>query len=221
MNLVFQVSIPGDESGNLMFSYRSHLYTSSCVSALKYSNRCHASYFCLRNKILDILSFHPWQRYVIFTDEIYDRFENILYVDSDVIIKPDAENVFERFSNRGFCATPVLYTNPDLEKPRLNNILRQCNKYNIDLNCYFNSGVFLVDKKTRIKIRELNFLNYLIFPEDNNDQPTINKLILDNDLFYRLDWKFNFLCKKNNFNSPRKEEAYFIHYLEKDLFEEV
>jgi lipopolysaccharide biosynthesis glycosyltransferase len=219
MNLVFQVSIQGDASGNKMFSYREELYEESCRRALGYSKKCNASYFCLRDKVVDLVDFHPgWQRYVIFTDERFDFYENILYLDSDVIVREGAENIFDRFSNRGFCAAPVLYTDPNLEDSRLRNIQTQCDTYNIDINYYFNTGVFVVDKETRRKIRSIDFQKNIVIPGDKNDQPAVNALVLNNNLFNRLDWRFNFICKAHSKEDPRKKDAYFLHYLDKDLF---
>ncbi len=213
-NLVFQVNIDSGTRGYTMFSYVPDLYDYASKAAMEYAKRVGASYLVLRAPLLDIHDYHPaWQRYSIF-EEAFDIYDWILYLDADVIARgPD---IFATYQTPGFHAVPVLDSDPFVEPARMASINRQAALFNLDIATYFNSGVFLVDRETRRAIRELKWKDRIL---DYNceDQPTINKIVHDKIGLTRMDWRFNFLLKRPD-QSARAQEAFFLHFLGKELF---
>jgi lipopolysaccharide biosynthesis glycosyltransferase len=216
-NLVLQVNIDSGRRGDGMFSFVPDLYDYASRAAMEYSKRTGASYMVLREPVLDIYDYHPaWQRYVMF-EEAFDIYDQILYLDADVVASgPD---IFERYKSPGFHAVPVLDSDPDIGPGIKASILRQVALFGLDLASYFNSGVILVDKKTRQKIRALQW-QARILDYNKEDQPTINKIVQDEIGLKKMDWRFNCLLKRQD-QLVRAKQAFFVHFLGKELFRAV
>jgi len=213
-NLVFQVNIDSGTRGYTMFSFVPDLYDYASRAAMEYARKVGASYLVLRQSVLDICDYHPaWQRYAIF-EQAFDIYDWILYLDADVVA--GGPDIFARYNTSGFYAVPVLESDPDVEPGRMGSIIRQAALFNLDLPSYFNSGVFLVDRATRKKIRDLQWKERIL---DYNceDQPTINKIVQEEIGLATMDWRFNFLLKRPD-QMARAKEAFFVHFLGKDLF---
>jgi lipopolysaccharide biosynthesis glycosyltransferase len=197
-----------------MFSYVPDLYRFASNAAMEYARSTGASYFVLRQPILDINDYHPaWQRYAMF-EEAFDVYDDVLYIDADVVVR--GPNIFEAYSQPGFRAVPVLDSDPDVEPARMASIHRQVELFGLDLQTYFNSGVLLVDRETRRKLRQLNWKDKIL-DYHCEDQPTINKIVQDEIGLSRMDWKYNFLYKRPD-QLHKAQDAYFIHFLGKELF---
>lgn len=213
-NLVFQVNIDSGARGYTMFSFVPDLYDYASKAAMEYAREVRASYLVLREPVLDICDYHPaWQRYAIF-EEDFDIYDWILYLDADVVAR--GPNIFERYHTPGFHAVPVLDSDPDVEPARMASIQRQATLFGLNIPSYFNSGVFLVDRETRKKIRKLRWKERIL---DYNceDQPTINKIVQEEIGLTVMDWRFNFLLKRPD-QIARAQEAFFVHFLGKELF---
>ena len=216
-NLVLQVNIDSGRRGNSMFSFVPDLYDYASRAAMAYAKKVGASYMVLRKPVLDIYDYHPaWQRYVMF-EEAFDIYDQILYLDADVVASgPD---IFERYNEPGFHAVPVLDSDPDVGPGIMASINRQVSLFDLDLPSYFNSGVILVDKKTRQQIRALQWQTRIL-DYNKEDQPTINKIVQDEIGLKRMDWKFNCLLKRQD-QLNRASRAFFVHFLGKELFRAV
>ena len=83
----------------------------------------------------------------------------------------------------------------------------------------FNSFVILVDKKTRQRIRALQW-QARILDYNKEDQPTINKIVQDEIGLKKMDWRFNCLLKRQD-QLDRARQAFFVHFLGKELFRAV
>jgi len=213
-NLVFQVNIDSGTRGYTMFSFVPQLYDFASRAAMEYAKSVGASYLNLKAPILDICDYHPaWQRYAVF-EEAFDIYDWILYLDADVVAS--GPNIFEKYHSPGFHAVPVLDSDPDVEPARMASIKRQAESFGLDIPSYFNSGVLLIDRETRKKIRELNWKERIL---DYNceDQPTINKIVQEEIGLSAMDWRFNFLLKRPD-QIARAQEAFFVHFLGKELF---
>ncbi len=213
-NLVFQVNIDSGNRGHTMFSYVPELYRYASQAALEYAREVGASYQVICRPVLDIYDFHPaWQRYVIFEPE-FDIYDWILYLDADVVARgPD---IFERYQEPGFYAVPVVDSDPNIEPGRKASIARQLTLFKLHESTYFNSGVLLVDRETRKKIRGLGWKNQIL-DFNNEDQPTINRIVQDHVGLRKLDWRFNFLLRRPD-QFERARQAFFIHFMSKNLF---
>ena len=216
--LVLQVSIDSGKRGRTMFSYIPELYEASAERARLYAARTGADYLAIHAPRLQICRAHPaWQRFVMFEPE-FDYYNQILYLDSDVLVRSDAPDIFETYPIEGFYAAPVLSSDPSPEKRRLDSIREQCELFGLDIDQYFNTGVILVGVCTRKRIRSLDW-PYKIIEYKGLNQPTFNKIVQNYIGLSIIDWRFNFLFKREN-QEDFIRQAYFIHFLGKALFDE-
>ena len=216
-NLVLQVNIDSGRRGDSMFSFVPDLYDYASRAAMAYAKSTGASYLVLREPVLDIYGFHPaWQRYVMF-EEAFDIYDQVLYLDADVVA--GGPDIFRQYDAPGFHAVPVLDSDPAVGPGIMASIQRQIDLFDLDLASYFNSGVMLVDRETRQQIRAMQWKSRIL-DYNQEDQPTINKIVQEAVGLKRLDWRYNCLLKRPD-QLERARQAYFIHFLGKELFRAV
>lgn len=234
-NLIVQVDIPANEllgSGG-GWKYSDHLYRESKSRAMEYAKSTGSDYFCIGKRHVDFR--HPtYERFHIY-NEMWDSYDNILYLDSDIIIKPDSPDIFEKHGNSGFCAYPVMNIKSDLDRfgiectsKEIRRFARESEKYYIPepylSTRYFNAGVHLVDKPTRVKMR--NVLDTYIWDAPVADQTCLNSMIANEEFEYSyLEFEYNTLL---GFVHPDQYPklysfGYFIHFLgnAKDTFQDI
>ena len=131
-----------------------------------YSQYCIASWtaWCKKNNIDfmaitkhdDRYKYPVWNKDLIF-DLVGDKYDKIIYVDSDTMIKWDAPNPFELYTEDDFCGA--------IDRSSLRWIINSIQEYGkffpgikLDLQNYFNSGVCFFSKKHKHIFEELKEL---------------------------------------------------------------
>lgn len=167
--LVIQVGIKLDcniDSQLSTFSYFEEMYAVSETHARKYAEHCGADYYIVKDK-------DDWApgsgKHVAFQKfKIYDflNYDQILYIDSDYIIKSNAPNIFDMYN--GFAAV----IDPS-------NTTALASDLGIPPNHYFNSGFMLFDKKTLLNTKETLMSYDLSAKWKLADQAILNKIIFE------------------------------------------
>jgi lipopolysaccharide biosynthesis glycosyltransferase len=138
------------------------------------------------------------------------EYEQVLYLDADILITPHAEDVFGFAKDK----SSLYMFNEGLSSDRSSelNLISSCLEAPVRDKNYFNAGVILfqnsVDFLTAIRIFELEFFlkNSPWF-----DQTYVNfKVRLKNIYVRNLDRAFNFMGGKND--TEKRFLASFIHY---------
>jgi len=231
-NLIVQVDIPGKVTDNVMHGYFDSLYETSKIQFAQYAKIVGADYLCIHCSRYPL---HPtYERFQIFEEE-FEQYDNILYVDCDIVPSADAKDIFREYEGKDFVAFSegaVFYgNNKEISEKlkisgRMENIIkRRTDKGYIQEesqylsnewleNQYFNGGVFLVSKNARRIVRNAGLNNYLqafsLF-----DQSAMNKMIFELNIpFTQLSYKFNglFHFYDNEKKSKVISSSYFIHF---------
>ncbi len=145
-------------------------------------------------------------------DECFDHYDQVLYIDSDVIIREEAPNIFVGKGLDRFWAVPVLSSDPKVEGSRRRSIEAQVAEIGLNIDRYFNTGVMLVGREMRQKIRALDWCSKIIEHPLKLNQPTINKIVKNHAELSVLDWRFNFLFVREN-QAEELKKAYFVHFV--------
>lgn len=138
--LVLQVQIKDEKaeaediSKASIFSYVKDIYNTSKELAEKYAKRCGADYYAISelNEWEPIAGWHPTYQKL----KLYDllQYDQILYIDSDYIIKESAPDIFEQYGPiSAVCLEQFAAENAD--------------KIGIPHDKYFNAGMLYLNKK--------------------------------------------------------------------------
>ena len=181
-----------------------------------YSQYCIASWtvWCKKNNIDfmaitkhdDRYKYPVWNKDLIF-DLVGDKYDKIIYVDSDTMIKWDAPNPFELYTEDDFCGA--------IDRSSLRWIINSIQEYGkffpgikLDLQNYFNSGVCFFSKKHKHIFEELKEL-YVNSGSELDKIKGVGK----------VQTVLNFIIKKNNIKLkeiPPTWNLFSIH--KKDMF---
>lgn len=81
---------------------------------------------------------------------LLDQYDQVLYVDADIIIRDDCPNLFDLVPNGKFAAHNEINRIDDIKRDLLDHRRRVAAENQLDINIddevYFNMGVFLVDR---------------------------------------------------------------------------
>tara|TARA_R110000772_G_scaffold194149_1_gene304944 strand:+ start:174 stop:923 length:750 start_codon:yes stop_codon:yes gene_type:complete len=181
-NIVFLINIIHDERS------RGQGYEWSIKSWEHYCKKYNCELFVLNDPLTDIKHMAPqWYKTYIFDllDNSEIEYDQILYVDSDTIIHPNAPNIFE-LSEHKFCAVPAVGS--------MDWICRSLETYSKFLfegfefpyYKYFNSGVMVMNKKHKPLFKKIqNFykenIDTIVHLQNNisvgKDQPVLNYFV--------------------------------------------
>lgn len=156
------------------------------------------------NQTISYISKHTYYRYIIA--DLFSNYDSALYLDSDLIINGNIEDLFE-LDLKGYLAAAV----PD------SWIMEDNYQYNLgfrDGEFYFNAGVILFNLKA-LRAESLVSSFFEINKEWSDhikfqDQDVLN-VALKNKV-YKLDLKYNFTLKDSLSNWNKAREAVIIHY---------
>ncbi|KZZ09847.1 hypothetical protein A3750_08475 [Oleiphilus sp. HI0079] len=149
---------------------------------------------------------------------LLNEYDQVLFIDIDILITPKAPNLFKLFSASEdvFAAVPVERFFPDVgrEKRNLSKALGEI----AWTNQYFNSGVMLIGKNQAHIVNSNDGLieRWHQWKINNNqkglnDQSVFNyRLNLSKTKLEELDRKFNFTRANKDFYE--RFNSYFIHY---------
>lgn len=149
-------------------------------------------------------------------NNLFSKYDRILYLDADILITPNARNIFDDYPDRNiiymfdeglldrkYCVQNIMSFLPCKSRWPIKHLLP----------CYYNAGVILCSKESNlfqyVDIKELQICYYNSVP--HYPQTYINYIIVNYDLRvesidikYNRMWRFGF--QKDRF------EANFIHY---------
>jgi len=170
----------------------------SKISAKKYAEKYNHDYILITEP--KIKHVHPtFERFDLFLNNTWwDRYSQILYLDTDIICWPDAPNIFEMYRDAEtfkVCEDRVaLSKSVNWHKENLQDDILKKYTANVLRTRRFNAGVFLLNKNSAEAIKP--FLNY----KDNNDNDNallIHAMLASGVDTEYMDWRFN---KKNGEN---------------------
>lgn len=173
-----------------------------------YAQKCGADFFV--GKKLD----GPNACYTKFkmVRELLEKYERVLYVDSDILIRFDAPSIFALVRPEDFGAFNELEMFPERRRTKASFPMLTGAAFEADWitdKIYFNAGVFLVSRAHKEIFREIptdavncygeqTFLNYR-FAESGAS-------------FHNLPHRFNKLISMNRATGQWLDDAYFLHF---------
>jgi len=175
--LVFQVDIPGPE-GHTLLSHNTPIYTLSKSKAKKYAKKCGADYLCLTtDKYCPGWAAH-FQKFAI-TDKHFDKYDMILWVDSDLIIYEHTPSIFDFAERRD----EIFFATIEDHMARIDLLPN-----------YFNSGYMLFKREMIDKLHGwedvYNVNRY--YKSKLGEQHAFNKIVYDyHPEYFKLSRHFN------------------------------
>lgn len=159
--------------------------------------------------VLDKLGNHKYPHFIKFDiKELLHSYERVLYVDTDIIIRDDAPNLFELvpFSKLG-----ILPENPcGSRDPAFKRFAEE--EIGVPLKfwdgSYYNTGVMVLSK---IHANLFNLLGEELFHFGEQSYINFNIATKKTSIF-PLDWRFNRMNAHNEQTKKWRFSAYFIHY---------
>lgn len=203
--LVYQVGIPNaDPNAKGVFKYIQELYEESHFQARKYAKKCNADYYIVTDK-------NDWKpgigKHLAYQKlKVYDfhEYDQIVYFDSDYIIKDIAPNIFNLLGNQ-FSAVTDVGLGADKHAKRLK----------IPANRYINSGFVYFTKNVIDKSREAVLNRYINFDYKLWDQCLMSKAFYELDIPYQAlkaeEWNpadtgYGIYC--DHFSGQKNKEKY-------------
>ena len=155
---------------------------------------------------------------------LLEKYERVLYIDSDVMVTPSAKNIFEQYPDiNKFYAYHENDYDPIMDRDYcINPLLGDCPNWPLGKNGklqYFNAGVFLVSSPQKFAFN--NYRNVPNLPSILNfgDQTYMNYIISKNNIIFEsLDYSFNRMNLGKRDDSGERFNADFIHYAGIDTY---
>ena len=245
--LVYQVAIElkTSDGNNTPYSLDNFLlYKASSFHARKYADKIGADYLLINEERISVPSvgakpiFHHacFQRLQVMSPE-FRHYDYVIYLDSDVVPKGNSPNILDHFGvNEGnfFAVQEVtgykdIYRNKFASYKKSSWIKDHAYLYQWyrENHKYFNSGVFVADKKARAIIwscwedkyvEAQNFWPYCESSECSgsewwlNDQPLLNGIVHTSKSinFSPLAWNWNAFIP--SIKKEYVDQSYFKHY---------
>lgn len=201
-NCVVQFHIPAERFSNPSYNnigVNEQLMKYSLYSVEQYANRVGADYRLIQQKKINWI--HPtFERFdLFFNNEWYDNYDNILYLDTDLIVWPDAPDIFEMYpNNKSFkvCTDRIAQRLiPAEHEKKVKGSALDCFDGNTLRYNRFNAGVFMVNRESADCMKK--YLDYKNIDLDDN-QLLIYAMLKSSVAVEKMDWRFN---KKNGTGS--------------------
>jgi lipopolysaccharide biosynthesis glycosyltransferase len=191
----------------------------------KYANKIRADFIVIRDKIVNNIYFCKFK-----IRELFEKYDRILFIDSDILVRPDCPDLFEIVPEDCF---GIYNECPDLDRTisaynTINQWMKQTMAYygynfrwNISRSVekrtpYYNTGVMVISKIHKDLFKLPNpIIQKGIFGKnisDHTEQSYLNCRILDtNTKVFDLTYKFNRLTKMETIKESYLD-SYIIHY---------
>jgi hypothetical protein len=159
---------------------------------------------------------HPtWERFDLwFNSKWLDKYDQVLYVDTDVFALDHAPDIFAQYNNPTTFKSPVYrkYRNnsPALIKSKFNDtILKDCDPKKVS-DTFFQTGVWMLTKQARDKMMPW-VERYMEFDGQCDDGQFLNWAVIESGVEYQdMDPMFN--VKNNGLKKTWKyEDTNFLH----------
>lgn len=189
-NLVFTVAIRNDNSIN------NKLINFSIERSQEYANKCGADFLCIdTNKYFSNYS-PTWQRFAMFTED-FKNYDNIMYLDCDLVLTKYCPNIFEIMSDY----EQDVFVSIDYETIPARKFTG-----------YFNAGLMAL-KKSWFNSWDKNLVDEMMLKWNNKshqDQCCLNEMIKNTrDGYVNLGREWNTMTSEFNNMSI----VYGIHYI--------
>lgn len=162
------------------------------------------------------LSSPHWEKFQIF--HLLNKYERILFIDTDIIIRDDCPNLFEIIPSTDFGAFNEL---PFTEESRQQSLYQACLDYDVKLDYwngkYYNTGVMVISRfhkylfkkpdKESFNFYEQGYLNMIFAKELRRNESQVDKVV-----FKDLEYKFNRMACMDRFTGEDRHASYVIHY---------
>jgi hypothetical protein len=189
-NAIVQIFIKAKKKEkNFLNNYHnSEVLRLSKILTQNYAKKVGAKYFFLTKPKIKFT--HPcWERFQLFSKKWTGKFNNILFLDTDIFPWPSAPNIFNFIDNTAF-------NSMDYYKDKI--------KHNLKI---FNTGAFVLNEKSasciRKHIKKKEWIKRIKKYNDWNDGIELNYIIKKSRVkHHKLSYKWN---TQNQFN------AYFTH----------
>ena len=201
-NCIVQFYMPTDGYSNPNFvniKVNQELLEYSKLSSARYAERCGADYVLIDKPSIGHV--HPtFERFDLFFNQSWwKKYDQILYLDTDVICWPNSPNIFQLYQNKKtfkVCQdrTALIKSTQWHKQQEKNTILSQFDP-NIIRNKRFNAGVFILNSYSAELIGP--HLKYKEHSDDDNRILIYAMLSSGVETEY-MDWRFN---KKNGVTS--------------------
>jgi len=179
-----------------------------------YAEKCNSDFIVISEpKLQDQIGLVTYEKFQLY-DYLDGQYDQVLFIDTDIVVSPDSPNLFLKFDPKTFAASnEETYSMAQKHKKITQKQLGKISwKYP-----YFNSGVMLISPYHRhIFDPTGETLTKWINNRDNDDhvmsdQPILNYMINASvDDFYDLGYKFNRTRVLRD--THNRFDSYFIHY---------
>jgi len=197
-NCIVQFHIPAETFDNPSYNnigVNDKILPLSLKSVQQYANKCNVDYKLVQDKRINWI--HPtFERFdLFFNDDWFGEYDNILYLDTDLVVWPEAPNIFDLYPSIN-----LFKVCKDRIAERINENTHKAKVKNTALDCFsgeqlrynrFNAGVFMLNKNSVSIMKE--YLDYKNIELDDNEL-LIYAMLKSNVPVEKMDWRFN---KKN------------------------
>lgn len=197
-NCIVQFHIPAEGYKNPTYNsigVNELLLQYSLKSVRQYAEKYNIHYQLIQDKRINWI--HPtFERFdLFFNDRWFEEYDNILYLDTDLIVWPNAPDIFKMYpSLKTFkvCRDRIAEkrTTQQHNDTVKDNILKCFDGKELQQN-RFNAGVFMINKNSVGQMKE--FLDYKNIDTDDNSL-LIYAMLKSKVEVEKMDWRFN---KKN------------------------
>ena len=152
-NLVWQYHIEINRSYD--GAYRKSMAMASSSLATLYASKVNAEYMLKSNNkyyMKGICGGPAMERFQLFGED-YDEFDYILYLDTDILIPPNAENVFDLYTPCDIAAVNTLHER-DLALLERGWLSKEIEDQEAYISCYSYGGFLLMSRNFRQSIRK-------------------------------------------------------------------
>lgn len=170
-----------------------------------YAEKIGAEFLCISEKSISETTIH-WEKFQIY--DLLDKYDRILYLDTDLIIRKDCPNLFEEVPyNKLGMFDEAKFT--DRSKELMIDI---CNKYDEKLPSwngkYFNSGVMVISDAHKNLFKKPTKEEFSFY-----EQSYLNMMIAKLDIeMHELHYKFNRMTCLDPYTGEDRHNSYIIHY---------
>lgn len=147
-----------------------------------------------------------WEKFQIF--DLLNKYERILYVDTDVLIREDCPDLFKEVPEYKL----GIFNEASFTDRSKELIIDICKSYDVKLQKwngkYYNSGIMVISRchKYLFKKPEKEIFNFY-------EQSYLNMMIAKDDIIiHELPYKFNRMTCLDRFLGKDRHDSYIIHY---------
>lgn len=174
-----------------------------------YADKIGSDFICITEKKISATSIH-WEKFQIF--DLLNTYHRILFIDTDIIIRDDAPNLFDLVPQDelgAFNEAPFTARSKEL-------MIDCCKAYDLKLEKwdgeYYNTGVLVVSRNHKY-LFEKPEKEYCSFYEQTYLNMKIADSINKNDLkVNNINYKFNRMTCMDLILGEDRHASYFIHY---------